>query len=66
MKDWKIDYTVRFKNGKEKEYGRLIPAEDIFEATEKAKTHIEDMKKCNTDIDRIVLWAVGIVQMDVF
>lgn len=66
MKDWKVDYSVRFKDGTEEEHGSIIEAETIFEALEEAGKQCEDIQKCNPNIEKIILWNVCIMQMDVF
>lgn len=66
MKDWKVDYTRRFKDGSEHECGKVISARTINEALEQADRICEKEEYEIEGIDQIVIWNVCIVQDDVF
>lgn len=66
MKEWKVDFTKRFKDGREVECGRVIEARTIRDALEQAERICEDEEANNENVDRIVIWNVCIVQDDVF
>lgn len=66
MKEWKVDFTKRFKDGREVECGRVIEAMTIQDALEQAERICEDEEANNENVDRIVIWNVCIIQDDVF
>lgn len=66
MKEWKVDFTKRFKDGREVECGRVIEARTIQDALEQAERLCEDEKAGNDMIDRIVIWNICIIDDNVF
>ena len=66
MKEWKVDFTKRFKDGREVECGRVIEARTIQDALEQAEKICEGEEANNENVDRIVIWNVCIIQDDVF
>ena len=66
MKEWKVDFTKRFKDGREVECGRVIEARTIQDALEQAERLCEDEEAGNDMIDRIVIWNICIIDDNVF
>lgn len=66
MKDWSVNYSVKFVTGKVEERETLIPAKDIFMALEDAKINIRRPLILQPDVSDVVIWDVGIMDDEVF
>lgn len=67
MKHWKVSYSVKFQTGEVEEHTVTVEAESIAEALGRGQRHVDDIRrKRNADIEKIVIWDIGIVEMDVF
>ena len=66
MKDWNVNYSVKFVTGTVEERETLIPAKDIFMALEDAKINIRRPLILQPDVSDVVIWDVGIMDDDVF
>lgn len=76
MKNWRANYTVRFMDGHVEEYTDSFEAETIEEAFKLGKKHADDLmwlektkskkRAPSVMIDRIVMWSVTMIDMDVF
>ena len=61
MKEWSINYSVRFKDGKIREELTSVEADDIQAALDEAERTLESMACENPDIAQMVIWDVGII-----
>ena len=76
MKHWRANYAVRFKDGHTDDFSDAFEAETIDGALKMAmqkaddlvwvKSHRPQGKDPSTMIDRVVLWSIGIIEMDPF
>lgn len=76
MKNWRANYTVRFMDGHVEEYTDSFEAETIEEAFKRGKGRVDDLewlektkskkRAPSVMIDRIVMWSVTMIDMDVF
>lgn len=66
MKNWVVDYAVRFKDGRVEDYKTDFQAAAIRDALDMAERLVAELKEKDDSIDRIVIWDVGIRDMDVF
>ena len=76
MKNWRANYTVRFMDGHVEEYTDSFEAETIEEAFKLGKGRVDDLewrektkskkRAPSVMIDRIVMWSVTMIDMDVF
>lgn len=76
MKNWRANYTVRFMDGHVEEYTDSFEAETIEEAFKLGKGRVDDLEGLEKTkskkrapsvmIDRIVMWSVTMIDMDVF
>ena len=66
MKDWSVNYSVKFVTGTVEERETLISAKDIFMALEDAKINIRRPLILQPDVADVVIWDVGIMDDEVF
>ena len=67
MKHWKVSYSVKFQTGEVEEHTVTVEAKDITNALWKGQRHVDDIRrKRNADIEKIMIWDIGIVEIDVF
>ena len=66
MKHWIVDYSVRFMNGSTEEYRTDFLTDTIKEALDMAEKMTAELKDKDDSIEQIVIWAIGIQEMDVF
>lgn len=66
MKDWNVNYSVKFIDGKVEERETIIPAKDIFLALDDAKITIRRPLLLQPDVSDVVIWDIGIMNDDVF
>ena len=58
---WKVDYSVKFKDGTIKEEYQIIEASIFTEATAKAFWLIEVPKRHLEEIQDVVIWNIGMM-----
>lgn len=66
MKNWVVDYAVRFKEGNVEDYKTDFQANTIRNALDMAEKMTAELKDKDDSIEQIVIWAIGIQEMDVF
>lgn len=66
MKHWRVDYTIKYIDGREEELDVTLEANSIVAAADLAVKNIEDPQTNNPEISDIVIWNVGIMENDVF
>ena len=66
MKHWIVDYSVRFMNGSIEEYRTDFLTDTIKEALDMAEKMTTELKDKDDSIEQIVIWSIGIQEMDVF
>lgn len=66
MKHWIVDYSVRFMNGSIEEYRTDFLTDTIKEALDMAEKMTAELKDKDDSIEQIVIWSIGIQEMDVF
>lgn len=66
MKNWVADYAVRFKEGNVEDYKTDFQANTIREALDMAEKMTAELKDKDDSIEQIVIWSIGIQEMDVF
>lgn len=66
MKDWNVNYSIKYVDGKVEERETLIPAKDIFLALDDAKINIRRPLILQPDVADVVIWDVGIMDDEVF
>lgn len=66
MKHWIVDYSVRFMDGHTEEYRTDFLTDTIKEALDMAEKMTAELKDKDDSIEQIVIWAIGIQEMDVF
>lgn len=67
MKHWKVSYSVKFQTGEVEEHTVTVEAENIAEALGKGQRHVDMLREENkATIEQIVIWDIGIQEMDVF
>ena len=66
MKHWIVDYSVRFMNGSIEEYRKDFLTDTIKEALDMAEKMTTELKDKDDSIEQIVIWSIGIQEMDVF
>ena len=67
MKHWKVSYSVKFQTGAIEEHTVTVEAESIAEALGRGQRHVDMLREENkATIEQIVIWDIGIVEMDVF
>lgn len=66
MKEWSIQYSIKFTNGKIDERELIIEAEDIIDAINYAQDHIRTPLLTANEVSDVVIWDVGIMDDDVF
>ena len=66
MKDWNVNYSIRYVDGKVEERETIIPAKDIFLALDDAKLNIRKPLMFQPDVTDVVIWDIGIMNDDVF
>lgn len=66
MKNWVVDYAVRFKDGRTEDYRTDFKAGTIREALDMAEKVIDELLKKNEEIEKAVIWDIGIKELDVF
>ena len=66
MKHWIVDYSVRFMDGHIEEYRTDFLTDTIKEALDMAEKMTAELKDKDDSIEQIVIWAIGIQEMDVF
>lgn len=66
MKNWVVDYAVRFKDGRTEDYRTDFKAGTIREALDMAEKLIDGLLKKNEEIEKAVIWDIGIKELDVF
>lgn len=65
MKSWVVNYAVRFKDGRTEDHRTDFKAERIQEALGEAQKLIDSILEAE-EVERAVIWAVEMVEMDVF
>lgn len=65
MKNWIVNYAVRYKDGSTEDYKTDFQAATIRDALEMTERFVAELR-ANDGIDRIVIWDIGIVEMDPF
>jgi len=67
MKTWIANYSVKFKDGRKKEYEVVdIKANTIVGALETVKHDHTDILKNDPYVAQVVIWNIAIVEDDVF
>lgn len=66
MKNWVVDYAVRFKDGRTEDYRTDFKAGTIREALDMAEKMTAELKAKDSNIERVVIWDIGILEMDPF
>lgn len=66
MKNWVVDYAVRFKDGRTEDYRTDFKVGTIREALDMAEKVIDELLKKNEEIEKAVIWDIGIKELDVF
>lgn len=67
MKHWIINYSVKFRTGAIEEHKVTVEAESIAEALGRGQRHVDMLREENkATIEQIVIWDIGIQEMDVF
>ena len=66
MKDWNVNYSIRYVDGKVEERETIIPAKDIFLALDDAKLTIRKPLMLQPDVTDVVIWDIGIMNDEVF
>lgn len=66
MKHWIVDYSVRFMDGHTEEYRTDFLVDTIRNALDMAEKMTAELKDKDDSIEQIVIWAIGIQEMDVF
>jgi len=67
MKHWIINYSVKYHSGVVEEHKVTVEADSIAEALERGQRHVDMLRKENkATIEQIVIWDIGIVEMEVF
>ena len=66
MKHWIVDYSVRFMNGSIEEYRKDFLTDTIKESLDMAEKMTTELKDKDDSIEQIVIWSIGIQEMDVF
>lgn len=67
MKHWIINYSVKFRTGAIEEHKVTVEAESIAEALGRGQRHVDMLREENkATIEQIVIWDIGIVEMEVF
>lgn len=66
MKTWVVDYAVRFKDGRTEDYRTDFKAGTIREALDMAEKMTAELKAKDNNIQRVVIWDIGILEMDPF
>lgn len=66
MKTWVVDYAVRFKDGRTEDYRTDFKAGTIREALDMAEKMTAELKDKDSNIERVVIWDIGILEMDPF
>lgn len=67
MKHWKVSYSVKYHTGVVEEHTVTVEAESIAEALGRGQRHVDMLREENkATIEQIVIWDIGIVEMEVF
>ena len=67
MKTWIANYSVKFKDGRKKEYEVVdIKANTITDALEVVKRDLIDILENDPYVVQAVIWNIAIVEDDVF
>ena len=61
MKDWDVDFSARFEDGRIREGNRRVQAENIAEALGMAERLMADIRAEFPVIKETVIWDVGII-----
>lgn len=65
MKEWIVDYSVKYHDGVEEERSMSLGAANLMDAFENAQIRVQWMLD-NEEIEDAVIWSVGIVDDDVW
>lgn len=66
MKHWRVDYTIKYIDGREEELEATLEASSIVAAVDRAVINIEGPQTGNPEISDIVIWNIGIMEDNVF
>lgn len=67
MKHWIVNYSVKYHTAVIEEHTVTVEAENIAEALGKGQRHVGMLREENkATIEQIVIWSIGIQEMDVF
>ena len=66
MKTWRIDYSIKEKNGEVKESSAKLEAENITTALALGLRNIREPMVNSPDVEEVVIWGVTIIDEDVF
>lgn len=66
MKNWVIDYAVKYKDGSIVDFKTDFKAATIREALDMAEKMIAELVEKEENIDKAAIWDIGIVEMDPF
>lgn len=66
MKHWRVDYSIRYVNGRIEEKEAMLEAMSITAASYKAFVNIVEPMHRESYVDAVVIWAIGIIEEDVF
>ncbi len=66
IKHWRVDYSVRYKDGVVRELYEIFAADTISGAETAAQATVTGPISKADDVEEVVIWAIGIMEEDVF
>lgn len=66
MKHWRVDYTIKYIDGREEELEATFETYNIAMALGMAINNVREPLLCNPDVNDVVIWNIAIVNDDVF
>lgn len=66
MKHWRVDWAIKYVNGKEKELVGTVEAQSITVALAIAINDFMGPRKNDPEISEVVIWSIGIIEDKVF
>ena len=66
MKHWRVDYAIKYIDGREEEKVAMVEARNITAALNLAINDVTDPLKGRLDVSLATIWNIGIMEDDVF
>ena len=61
MKEWRVDFSIRYADGTIKEYDEFMLGETIGDVVNAANEKIKIPMERMNEIDDVVIWGIGII-----